>query len=200
MNPQITNVLGSLHDLLVSKDKQIERDARELALLRHTLLEMDEKLQRVTSPYTPSSAPGLSPCRCSPSPHASPPSDPQTPGSPSSHTHADNAPPTPAITITSTPSTTTLLAKDKEITDIHTQLTTALAALETARLQSRKQADKALELEAKLARADREKRLEMGKLEVALALEQARVGGLIDERDVARDRLEKVRTTLFSAS
>lgn len=175
VNPQISNVLGSLHDLLVSKDKQIERDARELALLRHTLLEMDEKLQRAPPP--------LSPCSCS-SPS---PTDVATP-------------PTPAITITSTPSTTTLLAKEKEISDAQLQLTTALAALETARLQSRREAEKTLELEAKLARADSEKRLEMSKLEVALALEQAKVVGLVEERDVARERLEKIKTTLFSVA
>jgi hypothetical protein len=109
-------------------------------------------------------------------------------------------PPTPAITITSTPSTTTLLAKEKEITDIQAQLTTALAALETARLQSRKQAEKTLDLEAKLARADSEKRLERGKLEVALALEQAKTASLVEERDVARDRLEKIKTTLFAVA
>lgn len=75
-----------------------------------------------------------------------------------------------------------------------------MAALETARLQSRKQADATLDLEAKLARADSEKRLEMSKLEVALALEQAKVVGLVEERDVARERLEKVKTTLFSVA
>jgi hypothetical protein len=179
VNPQISNVLGSLHDLLVSKDKQIERDARELALLRHTLLEMDEKLQRANSPVPP-----LSPCVC-----ASPDSS-----------RGMATPPTPAITITSTPSTTTLLAKEKEISDAQVQLTTALAALETARLQSRREAERTLELEAKLARADSEKRLEMSKLEVALALEQAKVVGLIEERDVARERLEKIKTTLFSVA
>ena len=161
VNPQITNVLGSLHDLLVSKDKQIERDARELALLRHTLLEMDEKLQRAAS--SPSS----------PLPAAV----------------------TPAITITPIPSNTTF-----HLTDLQTQLTTALAALETARLQSRKSAEKTLEVEARLARTDSENRLAMGKLEVALTLEQARVVGLVEERDLARDRLEKVKTTLFSVA
>lgn len=173
VNPQITTVLGSLHDLLVNKDKQIERDARELALLRHTLLEMDEKLQRATAP-----ALGLSTCTCG----------------------GSSNPPTPEITITSTPSTTTLATKDRELSEVQTQLTTALAALETARLQSRKQADATLDLEAKLARADSEKRLEMSKLEVALALEQAKVVGLVEERDVARERLEKVKTTLFSVA
>jgi hypothetical protein len=168
VNPQITNVLGSLHDLLVSKDKQIERDARELALLRHTLLEMDEKLQR-NSPSSPSSPLPVTPQ-------------------------------TPAITITSTPSTTTVSAKDRDITDLQSQLTTALAALETARLQSRKQAERTLDLEARLARADSEKRLDISKLEVALALERARAAGLAEERDLARGRLEKVKTTLFSVA
>jgi hypothetical protein len=131
---------------------------------------MDEKLQRASSP--------------SPTPSPNLPVTPQT----------------PAITITSTPSTTTLAKKDSELTDLQGQLSTALAALETARLQSRKQAERTLDLEARLARADSEKRLEMGKLEVALALEQARVVGLAEERDLARDRLEKVKTTLFSVA
>lgn len=149
---------------MVSKDKQIERDARELALLRHTLLEMDEKLQRAITT------------------------------SPATNTQ------TPAITITSTPSVTTLATKDRELVDVQSQLGTALAALETARVRSRDQATKILELEARVARAESEKRLEMGKLEVALALEQARVVGLIEERDLARDRLDKVKTTLFSVA
>jgi hypothetical protein len=134
---------------------------------------MDEKLQRATAP-----ALGLSTCTCG----------------------GSSNPPTPEITITSTPSTTTLATKDRELSEVQTQLTTALAALETARLQSRKQADATLDLEAKLARADSEKRLEMSKLEVALALEQAKVVGLVEERDVARERLEKVKTTLFSVA
>lgn len=174
-------MLGSLHDLLVSKDKQIERDARELALLRHTLLEMDEKLQRANTPVPP-----LSPCSC-----ASPGFSAASPL---------GTPPTPAITITSTPSTTTLLAKEKEISDAQMQLTTALAALETARLQSRREADRTLDLQAKLSRADSEKKLEMSRLEVALALEQAKVVGLVEERDVARQRLEAIKTTLFSVT
>ena len=57
-----------------------------------------------------------------------------------------------------------------------------------------------VDIEARLTRADSEKRLEMGKLEVALALEQAKVVGLIEERDLARRRLEKVKTTLFSVA
>jgi hypothetical protein len=83
---------------------------------------------------------------------------------------------------------------------MHSQLTTALAALESARLGSRKQADKALELEARLARMDSDRRLEVSKIEVALALEQAKVCGLIEERDIAKSRLEMVRTTLFAVS
>ena len=173
VNTQITDVLGSLHDLLVSKDKQIERDARELALLRHTLLEMDEKLQRAIAIASSSSSSSSSPLP---------------------------NPPTPAITITSTPSVTTLTTRDKEITELQTQLTTALAALETARLQSRKTAERTLELESRLTRADSEKRLELGKLEVALALERARGVGRAEERDLARERLEKVKTTLFSVA
>ena len=102
---------------------------------------------------------------------------------------------TPAITITSTPSLSNF-----QVTDLQSQLTTALAALETARLQSRKNAERIADMEARLARADSEKKLQMSKLEVALALEQAKVVGLIDERDLARQRLEKVKTTLFSVA
>lgn len=83
---------------------------------------------------------------------------------------------------------------------MQTQLGTALAALENARIASRRSNERILDLEAKLARADSEKRLEMGKLEVALALEQAKIVGLAEERDLARERLEKVKTTLFSVA
>ncbi|KAK4686251.1 hypothetical protein P7C73_g3879, partial [Tremellales sp. Uapishka_1] len=170
VNPQITNVLGSLHDLLVSKDKQIERDARELALLRHTLLEMDERLSRSSSPRS----------------------------------HILSSPTTPAITITATPSTSALVnaaaAKDRDISELQSQLSTTVAGLETARVQSRNQQDRILDLEAKLARAESDKKMEMGKLEVALALEQAKVQGIMDERDLAKERLEKVKTTLFSVA
>ncbi len=55
-------------------------------------------------------------------------------------------------------------------------------------------------MEGRLARADAQKRLEMGDLDVALALEQAKVVGLIEERDIAGKRLEKVKTTLFSVA
>jgi len=61
--------------------------------------------------------------------------------------HQTPTPSTPAITITSTPSTTTL-----QMTDLRSQLTTALAALETARLQSRGNAERKLDVEARLAR------------------------------------------------
>jgi len=57
-----------------------------------------------------------------------------------------------------------------------------------------------LEVEGRLARADAQKRLEMGNLDGALALEQAKVVGLIEERDIAGKRLEKVKTTLFSVA
>ncbi|KAK8858440.1 hypothetical protein IAR55_002667 [Kwoniella newhampshirensis] len=213
VNPQITTVLGSLHDLLVSKDKQIERDARELALLRHTLLEMDEKLHRVT-PSSPLPGPvGLNGCTCP------------------IHPNSTFRPPlaggseTPEITITSTPSSKTLptsiststglnnrtdadieslvtqvKAQEMAIYDLQSQLSTSLAGLESSRMTTRSQAERVLVLEGKLARNDGEKRLEVGRLEVALALEQARCVGLVEERDLARDRLEKVKTTLFSVA
>ncbi|WWD18330.1 hypothetical protein CI109_102780 [Kwoniella shandongensis] len=205
VNPQITTVLGSLHDLLVSKDKQIERDARELALLRHTLLEMDEKLQRVTLNSPLPGPVGLNGCTCPSHPNAAL----------TRSTNSVGAGVAPEITITSTPSTTTIHsstsaqhvhvhaqthAHEHEINDLQSQLSTALAALETSRLTTRRQAERVLLLEAKLARSDGEKRLEVGRLEVVLALEQARAVGLVEERDLARDRLEKVKTTLFSVA
>lgn len=112
-------------------------------------------------------------------------------------------PPTPAITITSTPSLLTLNASSavqQEITDLQSQLTTALAALETSRLAGKSQTDKILDLEARLSRLDGEKKTAVGKLEVALAVENAKLVGLIEERDLARERLEKIKTTLFAVA
>nr|XP_019045833.1 hypothetical protein I302_06224 [Kwoniella bestiolae CBS 10118]OCF24763.1 hypothetical protein I302_06224 [Kwoniella bestiolae CBS 10118] len=197
VNPQITTVLGSLHDLLVSKDKQIERDARELALLRHTLLEMDEKLQKATLSSPLPGPVGINGCTCPVHPNA-------TISTSSSGNQDKDA--TPEITITSTPSSKTIPTSNsysnlnKEINDLQTQLSTALAGLETSRLATRKQAERILVLEAKNSRFDSERKMEIGKLQVALALEQARSVGLIEERDLARERLEKVKTTLFSVA
>ncbi|WWC95941.1 hypothetical protein V866_002808 [Kwoniella sp. B9012] len=194
VNPQITTVLGSLHDLLVSKDKQIERDARELALLRHTLLEMDEKLQKATLASPLPGPVGINGCTC-----------PIHPNATITHQPIDKEA-TPEITITSTPSSKTIPISNsytnlnKEINDLQTQLSTALAGLETSRLTTRRQAEKILVLEAKSSRSDSERKMEIGKLQVALALEQARSVGLIEERDLARERLEKVKTTLFSVA
>ncbi|OCF43932.1 hypothetical protein I317_02202 [Kwoniella heveanensis CBS 569] len=204
VNPQITTVLGSLHDLLVNKDKQIERDARELALLRHTLLEMDEKLQRATLASPLPGPVGINGCTCPVHPNAT---SPMASSTSEGEGHAQGE--MPEITITSTPSSSTLPISpslnmtnslNKEIIDLQTQLSTALAALETTRLSSRKQAERTLILEARISRAESEKRLEVSKLEVALALEQARCVGLVEERDLARERLEKVKTTLFSVA
>ena len=172
MNPQISNVLGSLHDLLVSKDKQIERDARELALLRHTILELDEKLAK--------------------SHH----SHPQT----TNLQHAHTAPmPEIKITTAGTPSSHSLSqANHQEISELQSQLTTTLAALETARLGSKGHEQRILELEARLSSADSERKLEVGKLQVELAIQQGRVAALSEERDQARERLERIKTTLFA--
>ncbi|WVQ96811.1 hypothetical protein IAU59_003918 [Kwoniella sp. CBS 9459] len=209
VNPQITTVLGSLHDLLVNKDKQIERDARELALLRHTLLEMDEKLQRATLASPLPGPVGINGCTCPSHPNATPAPGGASSGARSTAGARVHAGDMPEITITSTPSSSTLPISpslnlthslNKEITDLQTQLSTTLAALETARLSSRKQAERTLILEARISRAESEKRLEVSKLEVALALEQARCVGLVEERDLARERLEKVKTTLFSVA
>lgn len=173
VNPEISNVLGSLHDLLVSKDKQIERDARELALLRHTILDLDERLSKAQRPE--SSGDGNS-------------------------GRNNNSMPMPEITITATAPTREQLdqASRHEITELQSQLTTALAALETSRLGSRAHEKRILDLEAKLSRADSERGLEVGKLQMALAMEQGKVVALTEERDEARERLEKIKTTLFA--
>nr|XP_018262536.1 uncharacterized protein I303_05553 [Kwoniella dejecticola CBS 10117]OBR84694.1 hypothetical protein I303_05553 [Kwoniella dejecticola CBS 10117] len=204
VNPQITTVLGSLHDLLVSKDKQIERDARELGLLRHTLLEMDEKLQRATLASPLPGPVGINGCTCPIHPNAT-----MTTGG--GIGTKDGGGVMPEIKITSTPSSSTLPSSvsynekdreslNKEIGELQGQLRTALAGLETSRLNLHKQNEKILLLEAKNSRMDSERKLEVSKLQVALALEQARCVGLIEERDLARERLEKVKTTLFSVA
>lgn len=149
---------------------QIERDARELALLRHTLLEMDEKMQKLQNSTVSSAPPSV-----------------------------DNGKSKPQITITSTPSSLQLSqASQQEITDLQAQLTATLASLETARLQERAHERKILDLEAKLSRADSERGVEVGKLQVALAIEQGKVVAMAEERDEARERLEKIKTTLFA--
>lgn len=172
MNPQISNVLGSLHDLLVSKDKQIERDARELALLRHTILELDEKLAKAQQPQVQST--NLQQSHTAPMPEIK-------------------------ITTTGTPSSHSLSqANHQEISELQSQLTTALAALETARLGSKGHEQRILELEVRLSRADSERKLEVGKLQVELAIERSKVEALSEERDQARERLERIKATLFA--
>ena len=105
----------------------------------------------------------------------------------------------PQITITSTPSSLQLSqASQQEITDLQAQLTATLASLETARLGGRAHERKILELEARLSRADSERGVEVGKLQVALAIEQGKVVAMAEERDEARERLEKIKTTLFA--
>lgn len=187
VNPQISNVLGSLHDLLVSKDKQIERDAREMALLRHTILELDEKLSKSRGS-----------CSCAAHPSSTGPNGAASGGA----TEKEQVlTPTPAITITPTPSTIPLVtATQQEVIELQTQLTTALAAAETTRLGSRALEKRILELEARLSRAGSERGLEVGKLQMALAMEQGKVVALSEERDEARERLEKIKTTLFAVT
>ena len=105
----------------------------------------------------------------------------------------------PQITITTTPSSLQLSqASQQEITDLQTQLTATLASLETSRLSERAHERRILELEAKLSRADSERGVEVGKLQVALAIEQGKVVGMAEERDEAKMRLEKIKTTLFA--
>jgi hypothetical protein len=105
----------------------------------------------------------------------------------------------PQITITTTPSSLQLSqASQQEITDLQAQLTTTLASLETSRLGERAHERRILELEAKLSRADSERGVEVGKLQVALAIEQGKVVAMGEERDEAKMRLEKIKTTLFA--
>lgn len=107
----------------------------------------------------------------------------------------------PQITITTTPSSLQLQlsqASQQEITDLQAQLTATLASLETSRLSERARERRILELEAKLSRADSERGVEVGKLQVALAIEQGKVVGMAEERDEAKMRLEKIKTTLFA--
>ena len=105
----------------------------------------------------------------------------------------------PQITITTTPSSLQLSqASQQEITDLQAQLTATLASLETSRLSERAHERRILELEAKLSRADSERGVEVGKLQVALAIEQGKVVGMAEERDEAKMRLEKIKTTLFA--
>ena len=234
-SPQVHNVLDSLHHLLLSKDKQIERDARELALLRHTLLEMDEKLRRL-SPPSPggggsylsklhqqpksfhvsaltSSGPSMIPTgqtlRSMAMPVAVPSSIPMSPGP--TNSSASSAPSAysttsspPSITITSTsssrsienmPSASAALArKDNEVLQLQNQLSTLLASLETARLQSRESQDKMYDLQTRLSRCESDQKAQV----VQLVTERERVRGLLEERDTARERLDKVKNTLFS--
>lgn len=171
---QITSVLGSLQDLLITKDRQIERDARELAVLRHTLLEMDEKLQRkchCSSVTTPSKSPAT--------PRL------MTPG-------------TPEITITATESSWDV--KDGVVQDLQSQLSTAMAALENVRMKSRSQAERISHLEAGLGRAEKRCKEQVRDWEGKLAMEKARCKGVEKERDVAKMRLEKVKEDLFAVA
>ena len=203
VNPQITSVLGSLHDLLVSKDKQIERDARELAVLRSTLLEMDDKLRLASSSHLSASlrAPLVPPERKSSMPLAFP--TPHVPSTSHAPYQSETNEPPPEILVTSTSTSTLGLVPSpslsrETIADLQLQLTTALAALETARTQARTHTDRITELEAKLVRAESERQMERSRMELALGMEQAKVRLLVEERDVARGRLDRVRDTLFA--
>ena len=186
-SPETQDVLGSLQDLLISKDKQIEKDARELAILRYTLLDMDEKLLRL---------------------RAATPDSPGFFGLPDMYT----PPGTPAITVTSEPSTASDHSaggrdagnleeenerKEREMLDLQGQLDTAVAALENAKSERQSVKGRMEELEIRLQRAEEARKREMGRLKVALAEEQAKVQGLEAERERSRDRLERIRSTLF---
>lgn len=150
----------------MSKDRQIERDARELALLRHTLLEMDEKLQKAL-PINPASGLG-------------------------------GSSPRPEIKITASPSVVSM--NDTLLSDLQGQLSTALSALTQSRETTRQKDRQLVDLHTALARAESSRKIEVGKLEVALAMETARCKGLREERDLARDRLDKVKKELFAVN
>ena len=99
---------------------------------------------------------------------------------------------TPTITITASP--------QQRVAELEAQLTTALAALELARQTGRSHAEKVIELEQELARAASDGQVQLERLEVELALERAKVKGLEDERDLAKERLERVKTMIFSVT
>ncbi|ORX40246.1 hypothetical protein BD324DRAFT_679276 [Kockovaella imperatae] len=201
-NTKVHTIVDSLHDLLISKDKQIERDARELALLRHTLLEMDEKLQRMSgvqeASYLSSLRPGAVPSSIPLSSHSS---------SSSGQSTYSQTSRTPSITITSSNSSQRLAlpssavaVKDTHLNQLQDQLSAALTALDAARSQNHEQKGRMYDLERQLARCESEHQTEVARFEVQLAIEQTRVRGLVEERDLARDRLDKVKSSLFAVA
>lgn len=192
-SPDVTQILGSLHGLLVAKDKQIERDARELAGLRSSLQDMDERLKRAS----------VSDAQLSPAPesggHSPAPHTPRHGTCVCGHQAS-----TPQITITASASSPSNLAEtsdhEKHILDLQAQLSTAMSALDASRQTNDLQAARVRELEKIKMRLDLDHQNDLRQLETELALERAKVVGLTEERDVAKQRLERIKTTLFSVS
>jgi hypothetical protein len=89
---------------------------------------------------------------------------------------------------------------DTLLADLQNQLSTALSALTQSRETTRQKDRQLVDLHTALARQESIKKVEMGKLEVALAMETARCKGLREERDLARERLDKVKKELFAVN
>lgn len=184
-NSQVSSVLGSLQDLLSSKDRQIERDARELAVLRHTLLEMNSKLSALSHamPASPAKK-DKSTCGCE---------QRDTPGS-------GDVQPSPIIMITQSPSVQQQQLDgntDELITDLRLQLDNVLAALAVSRETTLTKDKQLVSIHQTLARHRAERLSESNRLESQLLIEVAKNKGLREERDLAKVRLEKVKHELF---
>lgn len=178
-------MLGSLQDLLSSKDRQIERDARELAVLRYTLLEMNSKLSALS--HSMPSSPTKSKPSC---------------GCPTEHKDSDardkgEAQASPIITITQSPSVQLDEDSDELIADLRSQLDNALAALAVSRETTLTKDKQLVSIHQTLARHRAERLSETNKLESQLLIEVAKNKGLREERDLAKVRLEKVKHELF---
>ena len=182
-NSQVSSVLGSLQDLLSSKDRQIERDARELAVLRHTLLEMNSKLSALSHamPASPTKA-----CGCAGKGKSGNESE-----------EIDRSQQSPIITITQSPSAQLDSDTDELLADLRSQLDNALAALAVSRETTLTKDKQLVSIHQTLARHRAERLSETNKLESQLLIEVAKNKGLREERDLAKVRLEKVKHELF---
>lgn len=175
----MNTVLGSLQDLLLSKDRQIERDARELAVLRHTLLKMDEKLSARLNSEKESSSSSESKAK--------------------EQVKVNFAPmPSPQITITTSPSSQ--FGSDELVTDLRKQLDTALSALNQSREMTVSKDKQLVQMHEVLARHRAERLAETNALESMVKVEVAKNRGLREERDLAKVRLEKVKRELFNVA
>lgn len=82
--------------------------------------------------------------------------------------------------------------------EVQAQLSTAMAALEASRQTNELQAARVKELEKLQMRVEMDKENERRQMQTELGLERAKLVGLTEERDVAKQRLERIKTTLFS--